>query len=155
MGVRDWFSGTATQEQPSAQNPPRNEPATAKELYRQQAAQAGGDDKAMQRMPPAQQAKVEAIREKLQKATQYREPNTPAMAPTSADSPTSNEPMRQNMVSQDKAAPALSPTSAQAGKTAPDKSVATATKETPAKTQEKPVPRAPQTVGRRPPSWER
>jgi hypothetical protein len=151
MGVRDWFGKTATTQRPSAQNPPQNEPATAKEMYRHQAE---GDGKAMNRMPPDQQAKVEAIRERLQKATQYWEPNTPAMSPASADSPASNEPMRQNMVSQDKAAPALSPTSAQAGTTATDKSVATATKETPAKRHE-PVPRTLQTVTRRPASWER
>jgi hypothetical protein len=52
--------------------------------------------------------------------------------------------MQQNMTAQDKIAPALSPTSMQAGKTGPEKSIPTASDKG-----------RPQTLPRTPPSWER
>jgi hypothetical protein len=62
--------------------------------------------------------------------------------------------MRQNMTGQEKAAPALSPTSTQAGKTA-EKGGPAPPEERGAKGPEKPSARPQQTVPRRPPSWER
>ncbi len=62
-------------------------------------------------MPPDQQAKVEAIKARLEKATQHinKDANTPSSA---APSDGNREAVRQNQTAQDKTAPALSPTSA-------------------------------------------
>jgi hypothetical protein len=63
--------------------------------------------------------------------------------------------MRQNMTGQDKAAPALTPTSAQAGQPSTEKKVPSPSNNAPAKAPQKDGARSPQTVPRRPPSWER
>ena len=149
MGVRDWFRTSAATQQPSAGNTSAKEPSTAKEMYARQTEQEKTNRKPMDQMPPEQQGKVEAIREKLQKATQHIQQNAPAQRGAPTESTTRPEPMRQNMVNQDKAAPALSPTTGQAGVTAEGKSAATPSQESSAKSQEKSAQRAPQTVPRR------
>jgi hypothetical protein len=155
MGVREWFNKTAAPQEPVAQNTQAQKPSNAKELYTQRAGQETTNRKPMDQMPPDQQVKVEAIKEKLEKATRHIQQKDTARPQEPADSTTSPQPMRQNMMSQDKGAPALSPTSAQAGATAPEKNTATPSQESPAKAPEKSAPRAPQTMARRPPSWER
>jgi hypothetical protein len=143
------------QQQSATQSSQNQKSETAKEMYTREAAREKSAVKPMDQMPPDQQGKVEAIREKLQKATQHIQQNAPAQQGAPTDSTARPEPMRQNMVSQDKAAPALSPTSGQAGVTAAGKSAATPSQDSSAKSQEKSAQRAPQTVPRRQPSWER
>jgi len=63
--------------------------------------------------------------------------------------------MRQNMTSQDKAAPALSPTSAQQGKTANEQDGPAPSEDASSKSQESSQEQTRQTIARRPPSWER
>ncbi|MGA3091777.1 MAG: hypothetical protein ABSD75_24480 [Terriglobales bacterium] len=144
----------ASQQQSVAEKSQEQKPMNAKEMYSRQAQQDGASQKSMGQMPPDQQGKVEAIRTELQKATQHTQQNAPTQQAAPTDSAASPEPMRQNMVGQDKTTPALSPTSAQAGMTA-TKDAATKSNETPAKAPEKTPQHAPQTVPRRPPSWER
>jgi hypothetical protein len=61
--------------------------------------------------------------------------------------------MRQKMMQQENAAPALSPTTAQAGATAKD--ATRPSNESAGKTTEQSEQRTRQTLPRRPPSWER
>jgi hypothetical protein len=104
-------------------------------------------------MPPEQQAKVDAIKETLAKATQHIDHRAATASPSPTGGNESPEAARQKMSRQDKAAPALSPTDASAGKTVSEK------------TQSGPEqsPKAPQntqgqaspTLPRPRPSWER
>ena len=149
MAFLDWIrERNASQQPPVAQKAQEQKPATAKEMYARQDVQGKTTERTMNRMPPDQLAKVEAIKQRLEAATQHIGGNTPA--PTPADNSGSREPMRQNMTAQDKTAPALSPTTAQAGQTAEK-----GAPETSGKIPEKTPARSPQTVPRRPPSWER
>jgi hypothetical protein len=147
---------TATQQSPVArtsqeQTPEAPAPQTARQMYAQQSAQEKTPP--LNQMPQDQQARLEAIKTTLQKATQHIDKNAAAPSPAPADSTDSQEAMRQKMTGQDKAAPALSPTSAEAGQRAAE--LNSPSNVTPMKTPEKQVTRAPQTVPRRPPSWER
>jgi hypothetical protein len=126
-------------------------PQTARQMYAQKAAQEKTPP--LNQMPQDQQARLEAIKATLQKATQHIDKNAAAPSPAPADGTDSREAMRQKMTGQDKAAPALSPTSAEAGQRAAE--LNSPSNVTPMKTPEKQVTRAPQTVPRRPPSWER
>lgn len=138
----------ASQQQSVAQTSQSQAPENAKQMYARQAAEEKANEKPIDRLPADQRVQVEAIKAKLEKATQHITKDAGSVAPASSDG--SREAMRQNMTGQDKTAPALSPTSAQAGKTAGEKSPANE----PAKTQDKPTQR-PQTMPRPRPSWER
>ena len=141
------------QQQAAAENTQPQKAETAKEMYTREAAQDKANAKPLDTMPADQQAKALAVKERLEKATQHRESNAPAPSPTPSDSASSPQTGRQNMTGQDRAAPALSPTTEQAGKTkseVPDKSA-----ESPAKSPAPSSDRSQQTMARRPPSWER
>jgi hypothetical protein len=120
-------------------------------MYTRQAAQDRAAQQPMDRMPPEQLAKVEAIKARLESATRHISP-AESQAPNPADNSGSREAMRQNMTGQEKAAPALSPTSAQAGVTA--QKSGPPPEERAAKTPERPSVRQ-QTLPRPRPSWER
>jgi hypothetical protein len=136
-------------QQPSQETSAAPKPETAKEMYTRQAEQDRGSVKPVESMAPDQQARVEAVKSNLQKASLHVGTEAPA---TSAPDATANpQPMRQNMMSQENAAPDMSPTSAQAGGRAVDVEGPSAPSATPSKSQSQ----APQTVERRPPSWER
>jgi translation initiation factor IF-2 len=122
-------------------------------MYTRQAAQERTAQQSMDRMPAGQQARVEAIKQRLESATRHISPEQ-SQAPIPADNSGSREAMRQNMTAQEKAAPALSPTSAQVGKTA-EKSGQAPSEERAAKGPARPSQRPQQTLPRRPPSWER
>jgi len=128
-------------------------PESAKEMYTRQAAQEKAGPPAMERISAGDQAKVEAIKQKLESASRHISP-AQSQAPIPADNSGSREAMRQNMTGQEKAAPALSPTSAQAGKVT-EKGGPAPSQERAAKGPEKASERPQQTLPRRPPSWER
>lgn len=139
-------SQSADQSQPSKTE-------TAKEMYSREASQGKASAKSMQQMPPEQQAKVTEISGKLQQATQHMgQAEAPAVAPQ--DSTASPQPMRQNMMSQDKAAPSLSPTSAQAGTPGTEQNAPAASQDT-SKSEAKSAQQTAQTMKRTSPSWER
>ena len=140
MRLLNWIKNRG--QQPVAEKPQTRE--TAKEMYSRQAAQEKATP--MDRMPPDQQAKVEAIKASLEKATQHIDKSAHAPSSAPADGTGGREAARQNMTGHDKAAPALSPTSAQAAKPPSEK--------LPGKAPDKPQER-PQTVPRPRPSWER
>jgi hypothetical protein len=145
----------ASQQRPAAANTPQTpKPETAKEMYSRQAARETVNPKALEQLSPDQRAKVDAIKERLEKATQHIDKNAQSPASAPSDSMGNREALRQSMTGQDKTAPALSPTSAETGRTAVGNAPAPSN-ETPAKTPAKPAERAPQTVPRPRPSWER
>lgn len=148
MAILDFIKNrNAAQQQDSASKSQEQKHETAKEMYTRQESQAKASHQPMDRMPQEQQAKVEEIKGTLQKATQHMERGGGAPSSAPVEGSTNPQPMRQNAMSQEKAAPALSPTSAQKGTPATER-------EQPSKPQEKPAQR-PQTLPRRPPSWER
>jgi hypothetical protein len=145
MALLDFIRNRNTSPQQAVANKPQEQkPETAKEMYARQAAQEKASQKTIADMPPAQRARMDAIKAELQKASQHIDGQ--AKAQPKMDTGGSREALRQNMTGQDKTAPALSPTSAQAGK--PE------TEKTPAKETPKPTPR-PQTLPRPRPSGER
>jgi hypothetical protein len=154
MGLLGWIKSRNAANQPSVANKSQEpKPENARQLYAREAAQEKTEIRSMDRMPPDQLAKVDKIKATLEKATQHTDRKTQAPSPAPADSSGGHEAVRQNMTGQDKTAQALSPTSAQSGKTAQENSPARS-KEPPAKTQDKAQSR-PGTVPRPRASWER
>jgi hypothetical protein len=147
MALLDWMKERSAPRQDAAQGP-----ETAKEMYSRQAAEQPAN-KALEQMPPDQKAKVDAIKERLEKATQHIDKNahSPSTAPT--DSIGNREAMRQNMTGQDKTAHALSPTDYRTGRAAEGNAPEQSSK-SPAKAPENSTSR-PQTLPRPRPSWER
>jgi len=99
MALLDFIKNRkAGQQQTVANKSPEQKPQTAKEMYTRQAAQ----EKATQRpargdMPPDQQAKVETIKARLEKATQHADKSAQSPSPTPANGTDSREAMRQKM----------------------------------------------------------
>ena len=131
----------AAQQQPVANKP---QAETAKQMYTREAARETTNP--VDRLPAGEKVKVDRIKAVMEKATRHVDRNS--LKPMPPDVAGTQEAMRHTMT--DKAAPALSPTSMQAGQR--EQGTPEAPK-TPAKTPEKPV--RPQTVPRPRPSWER
>jgi hypothetical protein len=149
MGFLDWITKrNAGQQQSVAETSQR--PERAKEMYAREAAQEKTHLKRIVQMPPDQQAKVDKIKATLEKASKHIDANAQTPSPA-ANGNDSREAARQNITGQGKHAPALSPTSAQTGKTVHEASPAPS-QESPSKTPEQPRG---QTVPRPRPSWER
>ena len=139
MALLDFIRNrNSSQQQSVANKSQQQKPETAKEMYTRQA----GQEKAAERpITPEIKAQADRALATINKASQHLQPQAPA-----APDGTTNAAHLQKQNHQDKAQQALSPTDATTGKTA-----AQAKENTP----EKAVSRAPQTVARRPPSWER
>ena len=144
MSFLEFIKNRQTQRVSSLPSQPK--PETAKEMYSQQAIQEKTAAKPLDRIPAAQMEQVDGIKADLQRATQSASPNALPAAPAPGDATANPQPMAQMSMNQDKAAPALSPTSAQAGARGHEQ-------ESGAKPEK--VPERPQTIARRPPSWER
>jgi hypothetical protein len=134
----------------SADQSQSQKPETAREMYTREAGQ--GAQRTVGELPEAAKEQAREIGARLDKATQHlrQDSAAPSPAPESTGSP---EPMRQRMMGQDNAAPALSPTSAQRGAVAHEQ-------ESPAPSREESQSIArdsqrPQTIARPTPSWER
>ena len=138
-------------QQPGAEQSQQQKPETAKEMYTRQAEQERAGQKPVQQLPDSEKSQARELGARLDKATQHLRQDAAPQTPARADSTGSREPMRQKMMAQDEHAPALSPTSAQRGQTANEKSPSPATSEkTPEQSQQRP-----QTIARPTPSWER
>jgi hypothetical protein len=143
------------QQEPVAKKTQEQKPDTAKEMYTRQSAQEKVNQKPREQLPQEQKAELAEVKARLEKATQHIGQNAPASSPSPPDSASTPQPMRQNMTGQDKAAPALSPTSAQAGQPATEKNAPEPSNESQAKTPEKAAGRTQQTLPRPRASWER
>jgi hypothetical protein len=143
----------ASRQQQVAQNTQERKPETARQMYARQGAQETAKLTPLDRLPAEQKAKVDAIKATLEKATQHIGQSVGTPSVSAPDTAGDREAMRQKMAAQDKAAPALTPTGMEAGRTAHDQSRTPANAPTP-KAPEKASPR-PQTVPRPRPSWQR
>ena len=154
MALLDFIKNREGQRPVAEQQSQQQKPENAKEWHTRKDAQDKAALKPLDQIKPEHQARVETIKTELQKSTQHQEKTAPAPAPAPEDATASPQPMQQKMMSQDKAAPDLSPTSAQKGTKAMDQEAPAASGQGQSKTQEKSADQA-KTIARRPPSWER
>ncbi len=133
--------------------PQKSEPT--REMNTRGTGQENAPAKQFENMRPDQQAKVaeaqSLFRQGMQETAQA--PSAPAQAP--ADSTESPQVMAQKSMNQDKAAPALSPTSAQKGMRATEKDSPAPSQDASSQSKERSQEQTRQTIARRPPSWER
>lgn len=138
MALLDFIKNRNAQtQQPAAENTQAQKPETAKQMYTRQASEV----KVAQRpITPEIKAQADRATAAMEKATQHQQAHS-APAPEGS----SNTAHLQNQNQQDKTQAALSPTDDAKGKTAGQEK------------QPKPekAPERPQTIARRPPSWER
>jgi hypothetical protein len=154
MALLDFIKNRmARPQQADAPKPQQSKPETAKQMYTREAAQPASQ-RSLAQLPPEQFQQVSEIRARLERATQHAGQDSPARQASHGDAPVSQEAMRQNMRAQNKTAPSMSPTSAQAGMTSVESGASLRPTPTP-KVQQKTTQRPQQTIARRPPSWER
>ncbi len=136
MGLIDWIKSRGQQPaEPSQQQQPE---------VSQKTSARSSSEKSISQLPENIRSEARELGAKLDQATRNIQSDAPASPQAPADATDNQQPMRQNMMSQDNPAPALSPTSAQDG--VPMKDVEGP--EAPAAT-----PRP--TIARTTPSWER
>ena len=140
MALLDFIKNRQIPQQSSA---PEAKPETAKEMYARESVQQKASEKSPASLPPDQQAKVREVQATVHQATQSPDQSPSPASPS--EGATNPQPMAQMATNQDKAAPALSPTTAQAGTRSHEHENASPS---PARTPERTVPRPP-------PSWER
>jgi hypothetical protein len=147
MAFLDFIKNRQSQQQPSES---AAKPETAKEMYTREAGQEKPAFKPNE-LSQSDKASLTKAQELYQQGTSQGKdsPQVPAPAPEGA---TSAQPMAQMSMNQDKAAPALSPTSAQTGTRTNEQESPSAPNES--QTQSKAQEQA-KTMARRPPSWER
>jgi hypothetical protein len=144
MGILDFIKNRQAQPQPAA---PQTQPETAKQMYAREAVQDKAAAKSPSQMPADQRAKVAEVSAKMQAHTMGAEQTAQSVSAAPADATANPQPMKQASMQQDNAAPALSPTTAQAG-------TQEAENKSPAPSQSKSQEQV-KTMARRPPSWER
>jgi len=147
MAFLDFIKNRQSQQQPSES---AAKPETAKEMYTREAGQEKPAFKPNE-LSQSDKASLTKAQELYQQGTSQGKdsPQVPAPAPEGA---TSQQPMAQMSMNQEKAAPALSPTSAQTG-TRTNEQEAPASPDN-AQSQSRSQEQA-KTMARRPPSWER
>jgi len=151
MAFLDFIKNRGMQEQ-SAQQSQQQKPETYKQQMTREAAEDKSRAKPISQIPPDQQARVDAIKSDLQKATLSQGQTSDAPAAALQDGATSPQPMMQKSMNQDKAASPLSPTTAQVGTRSTEQEAPAGGSQE--KGQEKSQGR-PQTISRPSPSWER
>jgi len=136
MGLIDWIKSRGQQPaEPSQQQQPE---------VSQESSARSSSEKSISQLPENVRSEARDLGSRLDQATRNIQSDGPASPQAPVDATDNQQPMRQNMMSQDNPAPALSPTSAQDG--VPMKDVEGP--EAPAAT-----PRP--TIARTTPSWER
>jgi hypothetical protein len=139
MAILDFIKNRQSQQQTPSEQP---KPETAKEMYTREASQDKANAKSLDQMTATGKARASDIRDDLQNSIKPAA-SQEAVISSPTDGDAAPHAVRQNMNNQDKAAPSLSPTSEQMGKTSADKEVAA------------PSQARPQTIARPSPSWER
>jgi hypothetical protein len=136
MGLIDWIKNRG--QQPAEQSQQQQSEVS------QESSARSSSEKTVSQLPENVRSEARDLGARLDQATRNIQSDAPASPQAPADATDNQQPMRQNMMSQDNPAPALSPTSAQDG--VPMKDVEGP--EAPAAT-----PRP--TIARTTPSWER
>ena len=143
MAFLDFIKNRGGQEQTTDA---QHRPETAKEMYRREATQEQASVKPAQSLGADSQAKIAEAKELFRQGTEQAGNVAPANAPATPEGSASPQPMRQMSMNQETVAPALSPTSAQAGSPSTEHEAPA-----PQKTPEQAKP----TMARATPSWER
>ena len=147
MAFLDFIKNRQSQQQPSES---AAKPETAKEMYTREAGQEKPAFKPNE-LSQSDKASLTTAKDLYQRGTAPGD-DSPRMAAPEPEGATSQQPMAQMSMNQEKAAPALSPTSAQTG-TRSNKQEAPASPDN-AQSQSRSQEQA-KTMARRPPSWER
>jgi hypothetical protein len=147
MALLDFIKNRGGQRAVGEQQSQQQTPETAKQMHTREALEEKATAKPVSQIPEDQRAKAAEVGEKIQAAIKVQGPDNVPDPPSGGAS--SAQPMRQQMMSQDKAAPAMSPTSAQAGVTETEQK-----SNAPSQAQES-SPSRQQTIARPAPSWER
>jgi hypothetical protein len=127
------------QQQPAEQAAPAKQD-TARDYHVRQDTNDKAALKPMDSLPDQPRAELNEVKSRMEKATQHLNQDAAVSAPAPQDGASSPEPLRQNMASQDKAAPDHSPTSMQAGLTSLEKDAPAVTSEPKAKESPSPSP---------------
>ena len=154
MAFLDFIKNREGQRAAAEQQSQQQKPESAKEWHTGNDAQDRAALKPLDQIKPEHQQRVETIKAEMQKLTQHQEKGAPSSTLAPADTTASPQPMQQKMMSQDKPAPDLSPTSAQQGTKAMEQDAPAAPDQGQSKAQEESAEQA-KTIARRPPSWER
>jgi hypothetical protein len=144
----DFIKNRHSQQQGGEHQSQQQQPETAKQMYAREAGKEKAAAKSVSQISDEQKARVDKVGADLQKSIQT--PGTENAPSSPTDSTDSAQPMRQPMMNQDKTAPTLSPTSAQAGAPTTEQESASPSHDSQAATQNRP-----QTIARTTPSWER
>ncbi|HUN56492.1 MAG TPA: hypothetical protein VMU41_00115 [Candidatus Binataceae bacterium] len=140
MALLDFIKNRQTQQQSSA---PEAKPETAKEMYARESVQQKSSEKSPASLSPDQQARVREVQATMQQAAHSPDQTSSPASPS--EGATNPQPMAQMTMNQDKAAPALSPTTAQTGTRSHEhENASPSPAQTPARTMPRPQP-----------SWER
>jgi len=137
MAFLDFIKNRGSQA-PAAESQPQ--PETAKQMYTRQAAEEQAAPRPSEMVRPGQQAKAAEAQALFDKATQA--PQSPTPPPTPAPEGAANpQPMQQQGIGQERAAPEMSPTSSLASARAQEVDGPSAPSPTPAKSQQQTVVR--------------
>ena len=153
MGILDFIRNRQSSQQQTSEKTQEQSPSTAKEMYARQEAQEKKSQPAVEQISDQDKASAREAAERIKRVTERLEKVSPSHSAAPSEGTASPQPMRQKMMQQENAAPALSPTTAQAGATAKD--ATRPSNESAGKTTEQSEQRTRQTLPRRPPSWER
>jgi hypothetical protein len=153
MALLDFIKNR--KQQPSTEQTQNQKPETAKQMYAREAAQDRANQKPEPQIADAEKVKAKELGARIDAVAQETQQKVPAQTPAPESGASSPEPQRQMMTAQDKVAPSLSPTTAQAGTPAAEQEKNALAKGSPAQSQQKSQEPPKPTIARRPPSWER
>lgn len=151
MAFLDFIRNREGQQQAGEQQSQQQKPSVSQDLSAGQSEREAALGKSPAQMPEEVRSEARNLGARLDNATRNIQADAPALPQAPTDATDNQQPMRQNMMSQEKPAPGLSPTSAQSGIPMKDVEGPEPPTATPAKTQEQER----QTIARPAPSWER
>ena len=147
MAFLDFIKNREGQRPAAEQQSQQQKPGVSQEISTR-ASQEQAAAQPSELVRPAQQARLAEAQALYSKGAEDMPQTTPVPTPAPEGGATNPQPMRQPMTGQERVAPDMSPTSAQASARAQDVEGPSAPSQTPAKSQQ-------QTVARPTPSWER
>jgi hypothetical protein len=153
MAFLDFINNRQGQSPAGEQQAQEQKPETAKQMYAREAAQDTASRKPEPQIPDAEKSKARELGARIDSVAQDAQQKAPAPAQAPEGGTSTPAAERQMMTGQDKAAPALSPTSAQKGTPATEKDASS--QDASSQSKERSQEQTRQTIARRPPSWER
>lgn len=151
MAFLDFIRNRDGQRPAGEQQSQQQKPEVSQDLSAGQSGRDAAGGKSLGQLPEEIKSQARDLGARVDQAARNIQADAPALPQAPADATGNQQPMRQNMMSQDKPAPDLSPTSAQDGIPMKDVERPGPPAETPSVTQEQ----ARQTIARPAPSWER